>query len=83
MNDEQSINFSQITRRHLIELAFVATPVLTSMQRERLSPFVIEEFLSEATTSITACWHLQSRALTLVERAVSQYLPFLLRKPKQ
>jgi tetratricopeptide (TPR) repeat protein len=38
---------------------------------------MIEEFLSEAATSITSCWHLQDDDLAVVERAVPQYLPQL------
>jgi len=69
---------AQITRRDLIELAFVASPLLTNMQRERPRPSIVEEFLSEATTSITACWHLlRGDGLTTVECAVPQYLSLL------
>ncbi len=79
MSDEanQPIDTNPITRRDLIELAFVTSPVLANMQRERPGPFMVEEFLSEATTSITACWHLQDDGLSVVERGVSQYLPLL------
>jgi DNA-binding SARP family transcriptional activator/tetratricopeptide (TPR) repeat protein len=74
----QLTDTNQITRRHLIEMAFVAAPLLTNVQRERPRPFMVEEFLSEATTSITACWHLlRGDGLTVVERAVPQYLSVL------
>lgn len=73
-------NENLITRRDfdLMALATITAPVLSSMQRERLTPGVIEDFLSEATTSITACWHLlQGNSLDIVEYALPTYLPLL------
>jgi hypothetical protein len=80
MNEEQSqlIDPSQITRRDLFALATISPPLLTKIQRGWLTTSVIEEFLSEATASITTCWYLlQGDGLPIVEWTLPQYLPEL------
>jgi tetratricopeptide (TPR) repeat protein len=67
-----------ITRRDLFALATISPSLLTKIQRGWLSASVIEEFLSEATASVTTCWYsLQGDGLSLVEWALPQYLPEL------
>ena len=79
MNDEHLRDLSQITRRDLITLASVSSSLLLNMRRGWLSAGILEEFLSEATASVTTCWYLLQRSdgLPTVELALPQYLPEL------
>src|SRR5579859_394928 len=79
MDNEQIINFSQITRRDLITLASISFPLVANIQRGVLTVGIIEEFLSEVTASVTTCWYLIQRngGLNTVEATLPLYLPEL------
>jgi tetratricopeptide (TPR) repeat protein len=78
--DYQQTSEYLITRRTaLATLATLSTRLLTRVQGGPLSPIVVEEFLRESTTAITACWELlNANGLATVEYALPRYLPLLM-----
>jgi DNA-binding SARP family transcriptional activator len=69
-----------LTRRMaLATLATLSTSLLTKVQSDSLNTVVVEEFLSQCATSLTACSHLlQGDGLTTVEYTLPRYLPPLI-----
>ncbi len=68
-----------ITRRMaLATLATLPTALLTKVQTGPLTPSIAEEFLMQAATSITTCWHLlRGDGLATVEYTLPKYVSLL------
>jgi tetratricopeptide (TPR) repeat protein len=77
--DAQPTNEYLISRRMaLATLATLSSSLVAKVQFGPLTTFVIGEFLAQCATSITTCWHLmQGRELTIVQQALTRYLPVL------
>jgi DNA-binding SARP family transcriptional activator len=78
--DNRPTNEYRLTRRMaLATLATLPTALLTKVQYGPVSSLLVEEFLRESATSITACYHLLKRdGLTTVAYTLPQYLPLLI-----
>jgi tetratricopeptide (TPR) repeat protein len=71
-------------RTVLAGLAAVPTVLLTHVQAGPLTVLLLEEFLSQCSTSITACWHLlNGDGLATVEYVLPTYLPLLVALARQ
>jgi tetratricopeptide (TPR) repeat protein len=62
----------------------VPTALLTHVQAGPLTVLLLEEFLSQCSASITACWHLlNGDGLATVEYVLPRYLPLLVALARQ
>jgi tetratricopeptide (TPR) repeat protein len=73
------------TRRIVLAgLATLSAPLLAKVQAGPLTALLVEEFLSQCSASITACWHLlNGDGLVTVEYALPTYLPLLVALARQ
>jgi DNA-binding SARP family transcriptional activator len=78
--DQPPIPEYLLTRRMaLATLATLSTSLLAKVQSGPLTTLIVEEFLTQCTSSLTACSHLlQGDGITTVESTLPRYLPPLI-----
>jgi tetratricopeptide (TPR) repeat protein len=82
--DEKTSDVFPRRRTVLAGLATVPTVLLTHVQAGPLTALLLEEFLSQCSTSLTACWHLlNGDGLAAVEYVLPTYLPLLVALARQ
>ncbi|MBV9688374.1 MAG: helix-turn-helix domain-containing protein [Ktedonobacteraceae bacterium] len=84
MNPQSDPEEHRVSRRNAL-LALATLPVsLLEVMRSHQQSASPEELLPVCTASITACWHLMAgREFEAIERAVTAYLPHLIRWAQQ
>ncbi len=84
MTDHNSDELRITRRTALATLATLPAALLTKVQLGPLSESIVEDFLRQAATSISTCWHLlNGEGIAQVEYALPTYLPLLVTLAKQ
>jgi tetratricopeptide (TPR) repeat protein len=83
-SDGKSSEMRGSRRTALAALAIISTTLLAQVQTGPLTAVLMEDFLTQCTASITACWHLlNGDGLVTVEYALPSYLPLLVTLARQ